>query len=311
MNKIRSRLNPGNVISIVVVAAIFCILYLPSVVSIVSSLRQPEKIELSLVPYGTFYTPPSRDDLTRYGLARTGVQDYTANIYLSFETKEVEIGKTVKFHLRIDDPEKRLDKPFFYVFVVNNTGNVTSGFPEEVHLDTSYKLPKWALSNDQWTPRTGGENLWIPRQTLIAGQGECWKDNVYKGNCEIWDKRQIIADPSQIGKWEVWVFLFDEQYKTLDGKALLSENAITYTIESFDVVPKSPPEQTSNTGFTFWLISSTATVIVSGYGMFRKVSPWINANSERIVEWWHRNRGLVVLAIVVIIADVIILLLRP
>ena len=312
MNKKTSRLNPGNVISFIVVAAIFCILYLPTIVSIVSALRQPEKIELSLVPYGIFpSTVPSRDDLSEYGLARTGMKDYVANIYLSFETREVEIGKTLKFHMKIDDVENRLDKPYFYIFLVNNTGNVVSGFPEEVSVRTDYKLSAWILSDDQWTPRAGGDSLQIPRQTLIAGHGNCWKGNVYKENCEIWYKRQIIADPSQIGRWEVWIFLFDEQYKTLDGKDLPSQNAITYTIESFDVVPKSPPEQTSNVGFTMWLVSSTATVVVSAYGMFRKVSPWINANSEQIVEWWNRNRGIVAVAVAVIIADVIIFLLRP
>jgi hypothetical protein len=310
VNKKSSRLNPGNTISMIVVVAIFCILYLPTVFSIVSSLRQPEKIELSLVPYGTF-SSTVLDDLRKYGIERTGVKDYTANIYLSFETSEVEIGKAVKFHLEIDDIEKRLDKPYFYVFLVNNTGNVVSAFPEEVWLSTFYKLSKWVLSNDLWTPRAGGDSLQIPRQTLIAGQGDCWKDNVYKGNCEIWYKRQIVADPSQIGRWEVWVFLFDEQYKTLDGKDLPSENAITYTIESFDVTPKRPPEQTSSVGFALWLISSTATVIVSAYGMFRKVSPWINVNSERIVKWWHRNRVIIVIAIIAIVADVAIFLLRP
>jgi len=310
MNKKASRLNLGNVISIIVVAAIFCILYLPTVSSIVSSFGRPEKIELPLVSYST-YRSIVRDDLRDYGLERTGVKDYTANIYLSFETSEVEIGKAVKFHLEIEDTEKRLDKPYFYVFLVNNTGNVVSGFPEEVYLSTSYKLSKWVLSNDWWTPRTGGDSLQIARQTLITGQGKCWKDNVYKENCEMWYKRQIVADPSQIGKWEVWVFLFDEQYKTLDGKDLPSENAITYTIESFDVTPKRPPEQTSNIGPTLWLISSTATVIVSAYGMFRKVSPWINAKSEQIVEWLHRNRVITAIAIIAIVADIVIFLLRP
>jgi len=78
----------------------------------------------------------------------------------------------------------------------------------------------------------------------------------------------------------------------------------------FDVTPKKPPDETSNLGFYLWLVSSAATVIVSSYGMFSKVSPWINTHSEKILEWWTRNKGTIAIAIIVAILDVVLFVLR-
>lgn len=300
--------TPGNVISVIVVLIISLLLYLPTITSVLSSLGQPEKIGLPLAPYTYSYT---FDDLYKYSVKRTGVPDYTAEIYISFEAKNVEVGKTIQFHVEIDDVEERLEKPYFYIFLVNNTGQIVSVFPEETWLSEYNKLPKWSTQNGylKWSIR--GDTLSIPRETLKEGQGDCWKNNIYKDNCDIWYERQIVDDPSQIGRWEIWIFIFDEKYYTSEGKEQPLENAITYIFDFFQVTPKTRPEQAGGFDIVYlWWLSKAFAIIISIYGMFRKVSPWINTHSEQILEWWKRNKRIVVVSIIVLFFNLVLFLLE-
>lgn len=311
----RSRLTLGNAISVVIVLAILVALYSPTVISLVASSFKPGEVELSFVPCIP-YNSYIRDDLLKYGAERTGITGYSANIYISFERTDVEIGEAVKLRVEIANDGNSFNKPYFYVFLVNNTGNVVSMFPDETSILTFYKLSAWSVHSqggiDYWQPRTAGNTLLIPRQTLVAGQGDCWNNSVHKENCEIWLERQIAADPSQIGKWELWVFAFDEQYHTSEGKDLPSENAITYTTEFFDVVPKSRPEPASPFQI-FWLWSSRAAsfgfVILSAFGLFKRLSPWIDAHSPQVYVWWKNNRWIVVGSGMLLIFYIVLFLL--
>lgn len=312
--KKKPKLTPGNVISAIIVLVILTILYSPTIISVVSSSRQPEKLELSLVPYSPYYAY-TRDDLRKYGAERTGVLGYSANIYLSFERTDVEVGGAIKFRVEIANIGNSLNKPYFYVFLVNNTGNIVSVFPDETGLLTSDKLSRWSVYNqggiDYWRPR-GESALSIPRQTLISGGGDYWNNTVNKKNCQIWLERQIATDPSQIGKWEVWVFLFDEQYHTSEGKDLQSADAITYTTEFFDVVPEMRTEPASPFQ-TFWLwgsrLASFGFVVISALGLFRRLSPWIDAHSPQILLWWKNNRWIIIGSALLLIFYIILFLL--
>ena len=289
MGRKKKLLTPGKVISGIILVAILIVLYLPTIISLVSSFFQPN-IELSLVPS----SPPNTDaDLRKYGEVATGVSGYRANIYVSLQSADVEIGEAVKFHVEIASLGNSLTKPYFYTLLVNNTGNVVSMFPTEVGLYTYSKPSPWTVNNQNEIVfySTGEFGLAIPRQTLIEGHGDCSNNGAYVRNCEIWIQRQIADNPSQIGKWELWVFLFDETYVTPEGNTLSSQNAITYTTVFFNVTPKTAP-------VTSWLwlsgLFSIGFVIVSMFGLFKKLSPWIDAHSTQIFAWWKRNQWIVV-----------------
>jgi hypothetical protein len=310
----KRRLTLGNAVSAIIVVAILIILYSPTIVSLVSPSLQPQKIELSFSPYTPGYSY-TRDNLAAYSTARTGVLGYTCNIYLSLEKAGVEIGQAIKIHVQIDNTGNPLTKPYFYVFLVNNTGKVEWVFPEGVGLLVSYKLPKWTVKNangiDYWYA-SADTNLMIPRGTLIAGQGDCWNSSDHKSNCEIWFQRQIAHDSSQIGKWEVWIFVFDETYQTSGGAVVPSENAIAYTTQFFDVTPKARPETPSNPA-ALWLWSSRAAsfgfVILSAYGLFTRLSPWIDFHSSQTVSWWKRNWWIILFSALLLVLYMILFLL--
>lgn len=303
----------GNVISLIIVVVILTLLYSPTIISLVWPSPQPSKIELSLVPnqYGYGYT---HNDLRTYGAGMTGVPGYAANIYVSFQSENVEIGGAVNFHVEIANLGNSLTKPYFYAFLVNNTGNVVSAFPEVVGLYTYSKLPSWVVSSqggiDYWYP-LGESNLLIPRQTLIAGRGDYWNNSAHESG-EIWLQSQIADDPSQIGKWELWIFVCDETYQTSSGTVLSTENAITYTTLFFDVAPKAPPE-TPNNFPTSWLWASRGAsagfVILSAFGLFKRLSPWIDSHSSQTLGWWKRNRLIVIGCVLLLIFYLILFFL--
>jgi len=311
----KKRLTLGNVVSAIIVVAILIILYSPTIVSLVSASLQPQKIELSFSPYfpGYSYT---RDNLVAYSAAGTGVPGYICNIYLSLERASVEVGQAVKIHVEIDNAGNSLTKPYFYVFLVNNTGKVDCAFPEATSLLVSYKLPKWTVNNangiDYWYA-SADRNLMIPRGTLIAGQGDFWNNSDHKSNCDIWFQRQIADDSSQIGKWEVWIFVFDETYQTSGGAVLSSENAIAYTTQFFDAAPKARPETPNNLA-ALWLWFSRAAsfgfVILSAFGLFTRLSPWIDSHSSQTVSWWKRNWWIILFSAVLLVLYMIFFLLK-
>lgn len=313
--KKKPKLTLGNVVSAVTVLIIVTMLYSPTIITLVASSRQPEKVELSFIPYSSYYSY-TRDDLRKYGVERTGVLGYSANIYVSFEKTDVEIGKTVKFRVEIANTGNSPNKPYFYVFLINNTGNVVSVFPDETNILTSYKLPGWSVygqgGTDYWSPRTVGNTLSIPRETLVTGQGDCWNNSIHKENCEIWLEKQITVDPGQIGKWELWIFAFDEQYHTSEDKDLPSENAITFTTESFDVIPEIRPEPISNLGILWLWLSrgvSFGFVVLSAFGLFKRLSPWIDSHYMQISGWWKNNGWILMISSILLVFYVILFLI--
>lgn len=310
----KKRRTLGNVVSAIIVVAILIILYSPTIVSLVTESLQPQKIALSFSPYltGSSYT---RDDLVAYSAARTGVSGYICDIYLSLEKASVDVGQAVKIHVEINNGGNSLSKPYFYVFLVNDTGKVECAFPEAASLLVSYKLPRWAVDNSNgidYLHASADGNLMIPRGTLIAGHGDFWNSSDHKSNCDIWLQRQIADDSSQIGKWEVWALIFDETYHTSAGAVLSSENAIAYTTQSFDVTSKPRPETPSNLA-SFWLWSSRAAsfgfVILSAFGLFTRLSPWIDSHSSQTVSWWKRNWWIILFSAVLLVLYLILFLL--
>jgi hypothetical protein len=166
-------------------------------------------------------------------------------------------------------------------------------------------------ANDDLELQIKGDTFFVSRSALITGEGNSWKDNnQYSETCDIWFEKQIQADPSQIGRWQVWVFAYDEQYKTADGQDLGSTNAITYTTEFFDVTSEKQSSSIASYEPILWWVSSALTFAVSVVGMFWKVSPWINTRSEEIMSWFRRNRSIIVLLVIVVFINIILFFLK-
>jgi hypothetical protein len=302
-------LTLGNIISLIILVSIFLILNSTAIASFVSSANQPTKVELSLVPnqYGYMYTD---NDLQKYGSEMTGVSGYAANIYLSFQNEDVEIGEAVTFHIEIAHLGNSLTEPYFYVFLVNNTGGVVSGFPELVYIAEFNKLSSWSVNGQDNLEL--GNNLFIPRQTLIAGQGDYWNNSIYEQNRQIWFQGQIADDSSQIGRWELWVFLCDGTYQTSTGVPISSQNTIAYTTQFFNVIPKTPPTPTNNLRTPLSWLSLAASygfVILSFFGLFTKLSPWIDKHSVQMLDWWKRNKWLVTGCLLLLLVYIVLLLM--
>jgi hypothetical protein len=317
----KSRLTIGNVISAIIVLVILVVLYLPPIISVGSSLLQPRKVELSLIPSPYSYVL-THNDLQNYGIEMTGVSGYSANIYLSFQNEDVEIGEAVTFHIEIANLGNSLANPYFYVFLVNNTGNVVSTFPQwignVVSVSEFYKLSPWPVETqdgvDYLELNSYSTLITIPRQTLIAGQGDFWNNSVHEQNCEIWLQGQIADDSSQIGRWELWVFLCDETYQTSTGVPISSQNAIAYTTQFFNVVPKAPPSPVNSFASLWQGVSAAASfgfVVLAVFGLFKKLSPWIDGHipDAQISSWWKRNQLIIVFSAVLLILYIVLFLL--
>jgi hypothetical protein len=291
-SKKKSRWTLGNVVSGIIVLIIFLVLFSPGIASWAASRFEPGKLELQFVP--TQYPYLTSSVLQGDVAASSGVSGYSARIYISFESTDVPIGGTVKIHVEINNTGTPLSKPYFYAFLVNTTGAVVSVFPQDVYVAQGYKLSPWPLDTQGTYLQLGtyGSYLGISRQTMISGQGDYWNASNHEGNSEVWLEKQTATDPSQIGQWELWVFLLDETYQTSTGGTLSSQNAITYTTAFFNVTPEAAPAPVNSAANWLWLsqLLSVLFTIGSTFGLFKRLSPWIDAHNAEISSWRKRNQ---------------------
>jgi hypothetical protein len=312
-SKKKSRWTLGNVVSGIIVLIIILVLFSPGIASWAASRFAPGKLELQFVP--TQYPYLKSSDLQNDVAATSGVSGYSAKIYVSFENTGVPIGGTVKIHVEINNTGTLLSKPYFYAFLVNTTGGVVSVFPQDVYVSEGYKLSPWPLNTpggDYLQLGTYGSYLEIPRQTMISGQGDYWNASNHEPNSEVWLEKQIATDPSQIGQWQLWVFLLDETYQTSTGGTLSSQNAITYTTAFFNVTPEMAPTPVNNFAIIWLRLSQLLSVLFtlgSMFGLFKRLSPWIDAHNAEISSWWKRNQLYILFSAVCLVLYMLFLLL--
>jgi hypothetical protein len=211
----------------------------------------PQRSTVFFVVLKDQQTSFTRNEIDTLIELRKYVPNYDAEIYASFASKTVEIGNHVQFEICIKDTGIiKLEKPYFYIFLVSPSGNIVSIFPDLISISAWNKMNPWNTEDYQnfYTDclplKNGDTQYYVPRKTLIDGYGRYvyvksgyyyWSDNSYK----ILYQYQIKNDPLCIGKWRIYVFLYDEKYFDRLGKILDSQNFVKYIFAEFDVTAKS------------------------------------------------------------------------
>jgi hypothetical protein len=110
-----------------------------------------------------------------------------------------------------------------------------------------------------------------------------------------------------------WVFVYDEQYYSSTDNEISSNNAIAYTTVFFNVASKSPEIEAKPSVNIFFIASQAASaglLLISIYGLFIKLAPWIDTHSLPVVAWWDNNHKTVIISIVVLAVYLGLLLLN-
>lgn len=322
----QGKITLGKVTAASIIVLILLILNAPAIIPFVASIsvssNKHEIVGLQFVPS---YEAETNNYLRGYAQSSTGVSGYSANVDISFENESVAIGGLVKIQIEINNTGTTLQKPYFYIVLVNNTGTAVSIFPQDTYFEQySYKPSQWFESqygSDFFTPLPSNgiqSTLAIPRQTMITGEGDFWNNIIKYKNGEIWFEKQIPADPSQIGQWTVWVFVFDDPYTDSMGKTLSSTNEIAYSTAFFNVTPLTPSQsqaQINNSSTLLLWASGFISVVlaaVSTFPLFKKLSPWIDArvHAAQVSGWWKSNQSYILFSATLLLVYIILFFLR-
>ncbi len=181
------------------------------------------------------------------------VPDYDAKIFINISKQNYIVDDFAEVNVKIQDKGIiKLSKPYFYLLVFDPSDKLKEMFPCFINekekqfsgnIGTSYVYsPKWA----QWVS---------PTIVLVGNQYSCAdKESFYfsPNNCiSISDlmNSTIITTPirytfkiTEPGAWKIFVFLFDEEYKSRPNTRLLDEygkgpvsfqNALAYGYSEF------------------------------------------------------------------------------
>lgn len=217
------------------------------------------------------------------------VPNYDASIYL-LTSERAEIGDYIQFQIIvIDNGILKLQKPYYFIFLVNPSDLVVSSFPGWGSSLPSYPSHKFSPWNTGDHPKdfykdclhieVDGSDYWVPRETLIDGHGKY----VYvSGGSLLWSatssdvlfRYKIKDDASSIGRWRIYVFVYDEKYFDRFGQVLKSDNFVNYMVGEFSVASKSPPaiDLFHN---VYWRIITFIASVVSFIGSYRKINDLI------------------------------------
>lgn len=186
---------------------------------------------------------------------RKNVPNYDAEIYMKVLSENVEIGNDVSFKISIVDRGiVKLQKPYFYIMLVAPSGQVVSVFPKIYHISPYDKMPTWGTEHAR------------ERKKLIDGRNVIYKFEI--GN-----------EPESIGRWKLYLFLYDETYVDRFGNSLDSDNFVRYSLAEFDTGPKSESEQIPVAKIKYLLVPFAITFVITYWGVYSQ----IERNREKIV----------------------------
>ena len=226
-----------------------------------------------------------RDDIDRYIEQGCYVPNYDADVYISLRSERVSVGGSVQCRIWIVDKGiVELDKPYFYALFVNSKDEVVSTFPYIGQVSVWSKMPWWItydhgdFYSDCLRVESGDQTYHVPRETLLEGFGRY----VYaKGNtlywtdspCNVYLELPTKDDPSQIGRWRIYVFLHDEEYVDRLGAGVSTVNFVSFQIAEFDVLSKEPPKRSQETinEVVYGLLTLTISFVFTYWGIYSQI----------------------------------------
>lgn len=132
-----------------------------------SWFSQPDNaLNLGVTPY------VSQTDLKSYITRSIGVPNYSANIALQIENLRVNYGTPARFHIEVTQAGTAQVKSLYYELAIISPASQVS-----VLLPASGAIPPadWVMVANLgllW-----GQNIYVPRQTLLSGKGDYYKGN--------------------------------------------------------------------------------------------------------------------------------------
>jgi len=202
----------------------------------------PQPISIVLPP-ATGFEGAEEKQLLDWIRERMFVSNYKAEIYVSRFSRTIEPGDSFVFHFYVSDLGiNRLSQgKYFYILGFDPEGRLTTFFPRTTeylgHLPATYsKYATWYIGD-------------LPYDSSQLFNGTA-------GDREIWYRLNVPDDPSSIGRWRIYVLVFDNTYLDRWGRPMGDQspggysnpeinNAVAYTTESFDVTAKSAPQPVS------------------------------------------------------------------
>jgi len=290
--------------------------------AVVTLIPQRPPLYLSLIEYQ--YPSITQSEIENFIKQRQYVPNYDASIYVLISEK-VEIGSYIQFRINVvDNGILKLQKPYYYIFLVNPSGLVISSFPAwGMSLPTylSYKFSPWNTEDhtkdfykDCLRIEIDDNCYYIPRKTLIDGHGKY----VYvSGGYLYWStpsdilfRYKIRDDPSLIGRWRIYVFVYDEEYFDRSRQVLDSANFVNYMVDEFSVTSKSPPTMDFFYNVYWRSFITISASVLSFIGSYRLIYDLIvKLPREKLKIIWEKIKKHSLCIIIIIILFVFIVLL--
>lgn len=240
-----------------------------------------------------------QNEIDRLIELRRYVPDYDAHIYVSLKSEKASAGSYIQFTVKVvDNGIIKLQNPYFYSFLLNSEGEVVSSFPSMGHISTWDKMSSWNTrdhQNDFYTDclqiESEGNSYYVPRKTLIDSYGKyvyVRAGNLYwcENPSEIILQFYMKDDPSLIGRWQIFVILYDGSYVDRFGEILDSNNFVSFQSTIFDVTSKTEPSPSPTSGDIFRLVFSFAAFIATFSLTYFGIYSELEKNKEKLNKAW-------------------------
>jgi len=240
-------------------------------------------LDIELLPQDLVFDEADLSELIKY---RQYVPNYDTEIYVNFLFEKTEVEDYIEFKIFIADTGiAMLERPYFYILLIAPTGEAVSTFPSIGYISSFQKMTPWRMEEygdfykDCLSVETGGVQLYIPRDTLIDGNGKYvytrqghlyWSDPA-----TIVYKFRIEDRPQWLGKWKIYIFVYDETYKDRFGNTFELENFASCSIAEHNVTPKtSPPSDKHITTLAWILIPFLITFVFTYLGIYSQIEKY-------------------------------------
>lgn len=273
------KLSEEHKVGLTIAIIILILINLPTIYGF---LVKPEKVVPFEIPLCKVSNEVTIDVAKQEKEKYLNVPDYYAKIFITLSKQNYIVNDIADTNVKIqDDGILRLSKPYFYLLVFDPSDKLKEMFPcfineKEKQFTGGGKWDKWVsptnvLIGTQYLSCIDKESFYlgpancIPRYALINGT---IGNNLIKYTFK-------ITEP---GTWKIYVFLFDEEYKTRQNIHLekqrdypylsnVFQNAIAYGYSEFLVRSEAGLIESSGVGLSN-ILSEIFKILIAGISYY-------------------------------------------
>lgn len=207
----------------------------------ISNLRSKNKSEFSLdLPLEANkqdYNSFSYKNLQEYITRKLYVPNYDAEVTITPVAENIILNNNLRFKIKVTDKGiMKLNKPFFYIFLVDPDSQIRGCFPNCNYDTRKAYFDFWAMTSRPTSSSYGNYNLEneiLPlkinnslfgfyRESLLEGKG------VYRfeSSSTLYTSKESFNyyynyQPDKVGDWEIYVLVFGEEYFKRESTVIL------------------------------------------------------------------------------------------